>query len=152
MGAGRENCWDGSTRLQLLRGWSEHCDPWSRISPLILQGCTCWKFPGSFILSGKLFVVLLKPDEPDCPNPLPHSLFDQHSSSFLYPWSDEPEHSLGFPFVGQMGFAIFNFLPSQERSICLILNDLDKRESQAIGPALKLIRLELILTGTDVCV
>lgn len=33
-----------------------------------------------------------------------------------------------------------------------MLNDLDQREPQAVSPALKIILLELILSGTDVCV
>lgn len=51
--------------------------------------------------------MLLKPDEPDCPNPLPW--FDQHIPHPSFTWSDEPEHSIGFPLVGQVGFAILKF-------------------------------------------
>lgn len=57
----------------------------------------------------RVVLVLLKPDEPDCPNPLPCSVFDQHIPRPSFTWSDEPEHSLGSPLVGQVGFAILKF-------------------------------------------
>lgn len=53
--------------------------------------------------------MLLKPEEPDCPNPVPFSVFDQHIPHPSFTWSDDPEHSLGSPLVGQVGFAILMF-------------------------------------------
>lgn len=47
--------------------------------------------------------------EPDCPNPLPCSVFEQHIPHPSFTWSDAPEHSLGSPLVGQVGFAILKF-------------------------------------------
>lgn len=63
-----------------------------------------------------------------------------------------PEHSLGSSLVGQVGFAILKFPHLTEWSIYLMLNYSYQREPEAVGLALKIILLELILAGTDVCV
>lgn len=53
--------------------------------------------------------MLLKPDEPDSPNPLPCSVFDRHIPHPSFTWSDEPGRSSGSPLGGQVAFVIPKF-------------------------------------------